>query len=109
METIEEDFCFLHVGHWLQGKLGEDRKDLGMLVKVFCETFKNQKNPPALVLKTSGATPCIIDREDILDKIENIKHQVVGNLPNIYVLHGDLRDEEINELYNHEHSQLLKK
>ena len=72
-----------------------------MLVKVFCETFKNQKNPPALVLKTSGATPCIIDREDILDKIENIKHQVVGNLPNIYVLHGDLRDEEINELYNH--------
>jgi len=101
METIEEDFCFLHVGHWLQGKLGEDRKDLGMLVKVFCETFKNQKNPPALVLKTSGATPCIIDREDILDKIENIKHQVVGNLPNIYVLHGDLRDEEINELYNH--------
>ena len=101
METIEEDFCFLHVGHWLQGKLGEDRKDLGMLVKVFCETFKNQKNPPALVLKTSGDTPCIIDREDILDKIENIKHQVVGNLPNIYVLHGDLRDEEINELYNH--------
>ena len=101
METIEEDFCFLHVGHWLQGKLGEDRKDLGMLVKVFCETFKNQRNPPALVLKTSGATPCIIDREDILDKIENIKHQVVGNLPNIYVLHGDLRDEEINELYNH--------
>ena len=101
METIEEDFCFLHVGHWLQGKLGEDRKDLGMLVKVFCETFKNQKNPPALVLKTSGATPCIIDREDILDKIENIKNQVVGNLPNIYVLHGDLRDEEINELYNH--------
>ena len=101
METIEEDFCFLHVGHWLQGKLGEDRKDLGMLVKVFCETFKNQKNPPALVLKTSGATPCIIDREDILDKIENIKNQIVGNLPNIYVLHGDLRDEEINELYNH--------
>ena len=101
METIEEDFCFLHVGHWLQGKLGEDRKDLGMLVKVFCETFKNQKNSPALVLKTSGATPCIIDREDILDKIENIKKQVVGNLPNIYVLHGDLRDEEINELYNH--------
>ena len=101
METIEEDFCFLHVGHWLQGKLGEDRKDLGMLVKVFCETFKNQKNPPALVLKTSGATPCILDREDILDKIENIKKQVVGKLPNIYVLHGDLRDEEINELYNH--------
>ena len=30
---IEEDFCFLFVGHWLQGGLGHDRKDLGMLIK----------------------------------------------------------------------------
>ena len=42
------------MGHWLQGNLGEDRKDLGMLVKVFLETFKNQKEKPALILKTSG-------------------------------------------------------
>ncbi len=100
-ETIKDEFCFLHVGHWLQGNMGEDRKDLSMLVKVFCETFKNQKNPPALILKTSGATPCIIDREDIMKKINEIKKQIVGDLPNIYVLHGDLRDEEINQLYNH--------
>ena len=45
-EPIKEDFCFLHVGHWLQGNMGEDRKDISMLVKTFCETFKNQKNPP---------------------------------------------------------------
>jgi glycosyltransferase involved in cell wall biosynthesis len=100
-EPIEEDFCFLHVGHWLQGNMGEDRKDISMLVKTFCETFKNQKNPPALILKTSGATPCIIDREEILGKIREIKRALVGELPNVYVLHGDLRDEEINQLYNH--------
>ena len=93
MKEVKEDFCFLHVGHWLQGNLGEDRKDLGMLVKVFLETFKNQKNQPALILKTSGATPCILDREDILKKINNIKKDVKGTLPNVYVLHGDLRDE----------------
>ena len=101
MKEVKEDFCFLHVGHWLQGNLGEDRKDLGMLVKVFLETFKNQENQPALILKTSGATPCILDREDILKKINNIKKDVKGTLPNVYVLHGDLRDEEINQLYNH--------
>ena len=101
MKEVKEDFCFLHVGHWLQGNLGEDRKDLGMFVKVFLETFKNQKNQPALILKTSGATPCILDREDILKKINNIKKDVKGTLPNVYVLHGDLRDEEINQLYNH--------
>ena len=100
-EPIQEDFCFLHVGHWLQGNMGEDRKDISMLVKTFCETFKNQKNPPALILKTSGATPCILDREEILGKIRDIKRSVVGELPNVYVLHGDLRDEEINQLYNH--------
>jgi len=100
-KLIEEDFCFLHVGHWLQGGMGEDRKDIGMMVKTFCESFKNQKNKPALILKTSGATPCILDREEILGKINDIKRQMVGDLPNIYVLHGDLRDEEINQLYNH--------
>ena len=100
-ELIKEDFCFLHVGHWLQGGMGEDRKDIGMLVKTFCESFKGQKNKPALILKTSGATPSILDRQEIVSKIDEIKRQIVGDLPNIYVLHGDLRDEEMNQLYNH--------
>jgi hypothetical protein len=100
-DSIKEDFCFLFVGHWLQGGLGNDRKDLGMLIKTFLETFKNKKNQPALILKTSGATPCILDREDILAKLNQIRQTVEGNLPNIYVLHGDLRDDEMNDLYNH--------
>ena len=101
LEVIEENFCFLFVGHWLQGPLGYDRKDLGMLVKTFLETFKSQPKQPALILKTSGATPCILDREDILTKINEIKDTVNGKLPNVYVLHGDLSDEEMNGLYNH--------
>ena len=101
LKSIKEDFCFLFVGHWLQGSLGNDRKDLGMLIKTFLETFKNQKKQPALLLKTSGASPCILDREDILKKVSEIKNTVSGELPNIYILHGDLRDEEMNGLYNH--------
>ena len=101
LKEIKEDFCFLFVGHWLQGSLGQDRKDLGMLIKTFLETFKSQKKQPALILKTSGATPSILDREDILAKLIQIKDTVSGELPNVYVLHGDLRDEEMNGLYNH--------
>ena len=102
LKGIKEDFCFLHVGHWLQGNVGEDRKDIGMLVKTFYETFKNQKQQPALILKTSGATPCILDREEIMEKINNIKHGFgKAELPNVYVLHGDLRDEEMNQLYSY--------
>jgi len=101
LKEIKEDFCFLFVGHWLQGGLGHDRKDVGMLVKTFLETFKNKPKQPALIIKTSGATPCILDREDILNKLNEIKNTVKGKLPNIYVLHGDLDDEEMNGLYNH--------
>ena len=42
-----------------------------------------------------------MDREVILKKIDDIKKTVKGKLPNIYLLHGDFTDAEINELYNH--------
>ena len=101
MKNIKESFVFLYTGHWLQGKLGQDRKDTGMLVKTFLETFKNKSIQPALLLKTSGATFSIIDRNEIKEKIESIKNTVSGKLPNIYFLHGDLTDREMNELNNH--------
>ena len=101
MKNVEESFNFLYVGHWLQGNLGEDRKDTGMLVKVFLETFKNMKKKPGLIMKTSGAGFSVLDREDILNKIEAIKEGVDGDLPNVYFLHGDLSDAEMNGLYNH--------
>ena len=75
-----------------------------MLIKTFLETFKNKgkKKRPALILKTSSATFSVMDREDILQKIRKIKDSVEAKIyPSIYVLHGDLEDEEMNELYNH--------
>ena len=101
MKSVEDTFNFLYVGHWLQGDVGKDRKDTGMLVKVFLETFKNMKRKPGLIMKTGGAGFSVLDREDILNKINSIKESVKGNLPNIYFLHGDFTDEEMNELYNH--------
>ena len=101
MKNVKESFNFLYVGHWLSGNIGKDRKDTGMLVKVFLETFKNVKTAPGLILKTGGATLSILDREDILKKIKSIKSNIQGKLPNIYLLHGDLDDEEVNQLYNH--------
>jgi len=99
---IKEDFVFLFVGHWLQGELGEDRKNVGLLIKAFYEVYKNQKNKPALILKTNGAGASYMDREDILKKIQSIKSSVNSNdLPNIYLLHGELTDIEMNALYNH--------
>jgi glycosyltransferase involved in cell wall biosynthesis len=101
-KDIKEDFCFLFVGHWLSGALGEDRKDVGGMIKTFYESFKNKTNAPALVLKTTGGSISEVDSNDILNKIEYIKSTMDSkNLPNVYLAYGDFTDKELNDLYNH--------
>ena len=100
LSTIPEDFCFLHVGHWLTGVEGESRKDTGGLVRTFCNTFKTGTKKPALILKTSSATFSVIDRETTLSKIREIRNRI-PNSPNIYLVHGDMTPLELNSLYNH--------
>jgi glycosyltransferase involved in cell wall biosynthesis len=103
LKGVEESFCFLYVGHWLQGDLFQDRKDVGGLIKIFLETFKNVPNPPALLLKTALATNSVTDRNEIQRRIGAIKRMVQSDkpLPNVYLLHGELTAEEMNGLYNH--------
>ena len=101
LPEIRESFCFLAVGHWIKGNFGHDRKNMGVLIKTFLETFKNKQNQPALILKTSNGIASHIDRNNVLKKINTIKKTVKGKLPKIYVIHGDLLDEEMNQLYNH--------
>jgi len=104
LSSIKEQFCFLFVGHWMNGNIGHDRKNVGLLVKYFFDAFKNQKSPPALILKTSTGTNSYISREELLDKILAIKRMYfknIKNLPNVYILNGGLSDQEVNELYNH--------
>ena len=102
LNQIEESFAYLFVGHWMKGNIGEDRKNVGLLIQAFLETFKNKKNVPALLLKTSGAGASYMDRNHILSRIQQIRSQIdARTLPNIYLLHGELSDEEMNELYNH--------
>ena len=102
LNDIPESFAFLSVGHWLQGTMGEDRKNLGGLIHCFFNTYKNDKSAPALILKTSGATYSIMDRMDIENKINQIR-ELFGSakLPNVYLVHGELTDHEMNSLYNH--------
>jgi len=102
LDQIPESFAFLSVGHWLQGQLGEDRKNLSGLVHCFYTTYKDKKTAPALILKTSGATYSIVDRMEIESKINQIAELFAGHrLPNVYVVHGELTDTEMNALYNH--------
>ena len=107
LSNIRESFCYLFVGHWIQGDFGHDRKNVGLLIKSFCETFKNKQQQPALILKTSHGTVSNVDKEKTLRKIQDIKNSVKGKCPNVYLLHGEFSDEEMNELYNHPKVKLM--
>jgi len=100
LDSIKEDFAFLFVGHWLRGDLGEDRKNVGMMIKTFAMAFKNEKVKPALVLKTSSAGFSILDREAIISKIRECLGKDYKSVP-VYLLHGDLTPSEMNGLYEH--------
>ena len=102
MKGIKEDFAFLFVGHWLSGEFMQDRKNVSGLIWTFLNVFKNKTKTPALILKTSAGSTSLVDRVRIKKMIENIKSQVDSKrLPNIYLLHSDLSDWEMNALYNH--------
>jgi len=101
LKDVKENFCFLYTGHWLPGAFGEDRKNTGLMIKTFLETFNTPtKKKPALILKCNRVSYSLLDRETILKKINEIKDQVPGNLPNIYLLHGEMTDDEMNQLNN---------
>tara|TARA_R110001606_G_scaffold367498_1_gene523048 strand:+ start:1526 stop:2836 length:1311 start_codon:yes stop_codon:yes gene_type:complete len=101
INSIPEDFAFLVVGHWMQGAFGEDRKNIGVTLKSFYETFKNKKKKPALIIKTSAVSSSHMDRREIMKRINSIREACTGKLPNVYLLHGNFSNEEMNELYNH--------
>lgn len=102
LSMVTEDFAFILVGHWLQGDLGCDRKDIGMTVKLFLETFKDMDNAPALILKVQVGSYSQMDLTEIQKRVEMIKSSVKADkLPSVYLIHGNLTDFEMNELYNH--------
>lgn len=101
LSEITESFCYLLVGHWMQGEFGQDRKNVGYTIKSFLEAFKNKPQQPALILKSMQVGTSIMDRSRMLKKINDIRKTVKGKLPNVYLLHGELSDSQMNDLYNH--------
>jgi hypothetical protein len=107
LADIKESFAFLFVGQWTAGNIVADRKAIGFLIKSFLETFRDTQNPPCLIIKSNGAQISVMDRYECVVKIKEVT-QIVKNehpssiLPNVYLLHGELSDIEMNALYNHE-------
>ena len=102
LESVDTDFNFLFVGHWLAGDLGHDRKDVGMMIKTFCTVFKSlpKKQQPGLILKTSSAGFSVIDRENLTQTIKELTKEFEDKCPPIHLVFGDLSESELNSLYH---------
>ena len=102
LNDIDENFCFLFTGHWLPGNFGEDRKNVATMIKTFLETFKGRGSKPALLLKTSKVDYSLLDKEEILGHIRALRNEFdyKEDLPNIYLLHGEFTNEELNKINN---------
>ena len=102
LDSVDTDFNFLFVGHWLAGDLGHDRKDTGMMIKTFCTVFKSlpKKKQPGLILKTSHAGFSVGERERLTDSINHITKEFGDKCPPIHLVFGDLSESELNDLYN---------
>lgn len=102
MSQIKEDFVFLVTGMWTTGNAGYERKNFFNTIRLFAETFKKEKNPPALLMKINGATCSTPDYYDMKLRInEALKSCKSATVPSVYLLHGELTEEELNGLYNH--------
>ena len=103
LANVKEDFNFLIVGHWLKGDLGQDRKDIGMAIKTFATVFQYMPKDkrPGLIVKTSHAGFSVIDREGTREKLESVLKSFGEKCPSIYLLHGDMEETDMSNLYHH--------
>jgi glycosyltransferase involved in cell wall biosynthesis len=91
---LTTDFNFLVVAQ------AGPRKNLANTIKWFVQEFKNDQNV-GLVCKTHLAGASQMDREAITVNINNILAQHQDRKCKIYLLHGDMTEQEMAALYTH--------
>ena len=90
---LDYDFNFLTVGTWIS------RKNIENTIKWFVEEFYEQE--VGLVVKTSMAKNCLRDRQFTENRLKALLEEYKDRKCKIYLLHGDMSEEEMTGLYQH--------
>lgn len=94
LSELKTDFNFLVVAQ------NGPRKNLPNTLKWFIEEFKDEE--VGLVVKTNLMKNCLMDRLQTYNDIRNLVNQANKEKKcKIYLLHGDMTDEEMHMLYVH--------
>jgi len=90
---LEHDFNFLCVAQW------GIRKNLERTIKWFMHEFKDDE--VGLVVKTNFAKNSTPDRVDCYEKLTDYLKKYEGCKASVYLLHGEMSDQEIDAIYKH--------
>ena len=90
---LDTDFNFLTVAQW------GPRKNLKNTIKWFVEEFNDDN--VGLVVKASLKSHNVIDRHYLQEKLENMLRKYPDRKCKVYLLHGDMSEEELFGLYTH--------
>jgi len=93
---FDTKFNFLTMAQW------GPRKNLEATIGWFAEAFKDNEDV-GLIVKASTKNTSIIDREYTKDRLTSLMNsdRLKDSKCKIYLLHGDMTEEEINGLYKH--------
>jgi len=91
--NLETDFNFLTVSQW------GPRKNVENTVAWFIEEFIDI--PVGLVIKTFIVNNSTIDRYETEKRIKSVLKKYPQRKCKVYLLHGDMSDEEMTALYTH--------
>jgi len=96
---LSTDFNFLVYGQITGTNAEFDRKNFFYTVKWLCEAFKNDKNV-GIIIKTNSGKNTKIDRDITTNVIKKLLNTVrAGEYPRVHLLHGNLTNMEVGELY----------
>jgi glycosyltransferase involved in cell wall biosynthesis len=90
---LDYDFNFLCVAQW------GPRKNLENTIKWFVEEFQNDN--VGLVCKINIANNSMIDRKFCESKVQSILNNFPNKKCKVYLLHGDMNNDEVHNLYIH--------
>jgi len=92
--NLDYDFNFLAIAQF------GTRKNLPNTIAWFMQEFKDEE--VGLVLKTSTAKNCLMDKNYTEMNIKQIMENFKDSKCKVYLLHGNMSEEELSALYQHE-------
>lgn len=99
LSEVDTPFNFLIFGQTTGNNPYNDRKNLLFTIKWLCETFSKDEDV-GIIIKTNAGRNTKIDRNIVLRNLEALSREVRKSVnPKIYLLHGDMSDDDVAALY----------